>query len=79
MKETVGIIIAILLSMAWGYGLSSIINEKECTKPEKTLSIEELKKACPNIGEKLEEFMGGDITFTEEGQAWIDSICEVSK
>lgn len=44
---------------------------------EKTLSIEELKKSCPNIEEKLEEFMGGDITFTEEGQAWIDSICEV--
>ena len=55
MKETVGIIIAILLSMAWGYGLASIINEKECTKPEKTLSIEELKKSCPNIEEKLEE------------------------
>lgn len=77
MKETVGIIIAILLSMAWGYGLSSIINEKQCTKPEKTLSIEELKKSCPNIEEKLEELMGGDITFTEEGQTWINSVCEV--
>ena len=77
MKETIGIIITILLSMAWGYGLGSIINEKECTKLEKTLSIEELLKYCPNIEEKLEEYMGGDITFTEEGQAWINSVCEV--
>lgn len=48
-------------------------------KKEEILNVEELKKSCPNIEEKLEEFMGGDISPTEEGQAWIDSICEVSK
>lgn len=45
---------------------------------EKTLSIEELLKYCPNVHEKLEELMGGDITPTEEGKKWIDNICEVA-
>lgn len=54
----------------------------ECYKQEKIekrVSVEELIKYCPNIEEKLEEYMGGDITFTEEGQVWIDSICEVNR
>lgn len=54
--------------------IKKTINEPE----EKMISVEELVKYCPNVHEKLEEFMGGDITPTEEGQAWIDSICEVA-
>lgn len=59
------------------FGLTKVI---EKPKPEeKIISVEELKKSCPNIEEKLEEFMGGDISPTEEGKAWLDSICEASK
>ena len=59
------------------FGVKSVIETSK--KPEeKMISVEELIKYCPNVHEKLEEFMGGDITHTEEGQAWIDSICEVA-
>lgn len=58
-------------------GLTKVVEEP---KPEeKMISVEELIKYCPNVHEKLEEFMGGDISPTEEGKAWLDSICEVSK